>query len=275
MTMNKIGIVLKPNHPQGEMVLEKLTRWLADRKKKPFIIDPFKKKTIPSVDMIIVLGGDGTLLSVARWVAGSEMPILAVNLGSLGFLTEVTLDELYPNLEEVFQNKYRPDPRMMLQCVIERGKKRIKKPTVLNDIVVHKGSLAKLIKMEIIVDGQFVTGLRGDGVIVASATGSTAYTLSAGGPIVHPSVDAMILTPVSTHTLTNRPIVIPASVEVRLVLKSKEAGPVVTFDGQEVFPLQTGDQVCIKASDTGLKLIRSPHRNYYQVLREKLKWGEG
>jgi len=187
----------------------------------------------------------------------------------------VTLSELYSSLEHVFKKEYLEDPRMMLSCVIERGRKIIKKPTVLNDIVVNKGPFARLIKMEVSVNGQFVTSLRGDGLIIASSTGSTGYTLSAGGPIVHPSVDAIVLTPIAPHTLTNRPIVIPSNVEVRVLLKDNEASPVVTFDGQDVFPLETDDQVCIKASTSRLKLIRSPHRDYYQVLREKLKWGQG
>ena len=272
--MNKIGIILKPHHPHGEETFKKLSSWLSERKKRVVVIDPLKNKTLPRVDMVIVLGGDGTLLSVARWIAGNEIPILAVNMGSLGFLTEVTLSEMYPSLEHVFKKEYLEDPRMMLQCVIERGRKRIKKPTVLNDIVVNKGPFARLIKMEVSVNGQFVTSLRGDGLIIASSTGSTGYTLSSGGPIVHPSVDAIVLTPISPHTLTNRPIVIPSDVEVRVLLKDNEASPVVTFDGQGVFPLKTDDQVCIKTSPSRLKLIRSPYRNYYQVLREKLKWGE-
>jgi NAD+ kinase len=164
--------------------------------------------------------------------------------------------------------------RQCLECVIRRGRKVIKKPTVLNDIVVNKGAFARLIKMEVRVAGQFVTGLRGDGLITASSTGSTGYTLSAGGPIVHPSLDAFVLTPICPHTLTNRPIVIPADVEVQILMMENEESPVVTFDGQGAFPLHTNDQVCIRASKTRLKLIRSPHRNYYQVLREKLKWGE-
>ncbi len=273
--MNKIGIVLKPNHPQGEIALEKLTCWLSDHHKKVVLINPFKKRAIPPVDMIIVLGGDGTLLSVARLVAGSEIPILAVNLGSMGFLTEVNLNELVPTLTQVFKNDYLEDPRLMLECVLERGKKKIEKQTVLNDIVVNKGPFAKPIQVEVTINGQFVTGSRGDGVIISSATGSTAYTLSSGGPIVHPSVNAIILTPISPHTLTSKPIVIPSSVLVQVVLKSREDGPVVTFDGQGVFPLQTNDRLCIRASETRLKLIQSPNRNYYQVLREKLKWGEG
>ncbi len=273
--MNKIGIILKLDSPEAETALEKLIPWLSDRKKKVLVINPKKDKRVPHVDMIIVLGGDGTLLYVARWMAGSAIPVLAVNLGNLGFLTEVTVDDLYPNLELVLKHEYTNDPRRMLRCDILRGKKTVHTSTVLNDLAVNKGSFARLIRMEIMVDHQFVTALRGDGLIVSSATGSTAYTLSSGGPIVHPSVDAMTLTPISPHILTNRPIVIPMSSYVEVVLRSKEAGPVVTFDGQEVVPLEMNDHVCVRTSAHSLHLIRSNNRNYYQTLREKLQWGSG
>lgn len=274
--MKTIGIVLKPEHAQGKAVLEKLIHWLQQQGKEALLIDAARKKTLPrTLDMVIVLGGDGTLLSAARLVEGLDIPILGVNLGSLGFLTEVTLDELYPTLEKVFKNQYVLDPRLMLKSLIRRGKKEIPQPRVLNDIVVGHGTLAKLIKLEIIINGQFVTWLRADGLIIATATGSTAYSLSSGGPIVHPSVDAIILTPISPHMLTNRPIIIPSNAAVDVVLKTAERGPHVTVDGQEIFPLEGDDIVHIEASERRLKLIQSPHRNYYQVLRQKLKWGEG
>ena len=273
--MNKIGIVLKPGHVDGSRILRHLFDWLLERGKRVVVIDPFNSSRSPHVDLVVTLGGDGTLLSAARWIAGTDIPILAVNMGSLGFLTDVTLDEIYSDLTEIFENRFLEDPRAMLECVIVRGRKRIKKPTVLNDVVVNKGRFARLIRMEVSVSGQFVTGLRGDGLITATSTGSTGYTLSAGGPIVHPAVPAMVLTPIAPHTLSNRPIVIPSDVEVRILLKKNEADPVVTFDGQGAFPLETNDQVCIRLAARPLKLIRSPHRNYYQVLREKLKWGEG
>lgn len=273
--MKTIGIVLKPDHSQGKAVLEKLIPWLQQQGKEALTID-VAKKTIPrSLDMLIVLGGDGTLLSAARLVEALDIPILGVNLGSLGFLTEVTLDELYPTLEKIFKNQYVLDPRLMLKSLIRRGGKEIPQPRVLNDIVVGHGTLAKLIKLEITINNQFVIALRADGLIIATATGSTAYSLSSGGPIVHPSVDAVILTPISPHMLTNRPIIIPSNVAVDVVLKTAEKGPHVTVDGQEIFPLEENDIVHIEASERRLKLIQSPHRNYYQVLRQKLKWGEG
>jgi len=272
--MKTIGIALKPDHPQGKSVLEKLINWLQQQGKEALLIDA--KKPIPrSLDMVIVLGGDGTLLSAARLVESLDIPILGVNLGSLGFLTEVTLDELYPNLEKIFKNQYVLDPRLMLKSFIRRGEKEIPQPRVLNDIVVSHGPLAKLIRLEITINHQFVTSLRADGLIIASPTGSTAYSLSSGGPIVHPSVDAMILTPISPHMLTNRPIIVPSNVVVEVMFKAIEKEALVTLDGQEVFPLEKNDILHITRSERRLKLIQSPHRNYYQVLRQKLKWGEG
>ena len=271
--MNRIGIVLNQNHPEAKAVLEKLTCRLSEQHKKVVILDHFAKYTRFSLDLVIVLGGDGTLLSVARWVAPSAIPILAVNLGSLGFLTEVTLAELNSNLDQIFQGAYCEDPRMMLQCQIQRGKKRIAQSIALNDIAINKGAFPKLIQLEVTVDRQFVTALRGDGLIISSATGSTGYALSMGGPIIHPSVEAILLTPLCPHTLTHRPIVVPASAEVQVVFKSQEAGPTACLDGQELFPLQTGDRICIKAAERRLKLIQSPHRDYYNLLREKLQWG--
>ena len=274
--MKQIGVVIKPDHPRGREILEKLIDWLRQRQKEVFLIDTLEKRqAIPSsADLIIVLGGDGTLLSVARRIEGRDTPILGVNLGGLGFLTEVALDELYPNLERIFKNEFLEDPRLTLKSFVRRGSERYPQPTVLNDVTIHKGGLSKLIKLEINIDDQFVTSLRADGLIVASATGSTAYSLSSGGPIVHPSVDAIVLTPVSPHMLTNRPIVVPSNAGVDVTLKTDEKGPVVLLDGQETFPLQAEDVIHIQASEKRLKLIRSPHRNYYQILRRKLKWGE-
>lgn len=275
--MKKIGIVLKPEHPKGKALLDQLVDWLHQRKKEVLILDPPRQNRThpPLLDLIIVLGGDGTLLSVARLVEGLDIPILGVNLGSLGFLTEITLDELYPNLERIFRDEFLEDRRLTLKSVVQRGSTRFPQPAVLNDVTVHKGALAKLIKLEITINGQFVTSLRADGLIVSSATGSTGYSLSSGGPIVHPSVDAIVLTPISPHMLTNRPIVVPDTAGVDVTLKTDEAGPVALLDGQEVFPLEKDDIVHVEASEKKLKLIQSPHRNYYQILRQKLKWGEG
>jgi NAD+ kinase len=272
--MKRIGIVIKSDHPQRDVILEKLVHWLRQQKKEVRLLSPSPKPLPTSIEMIIVLGGDGTLLSVARQVQGRDLLILGVNLGSLGFLTEVTFEELYPTLERIFQNQFMEDPRRMLTCHIRRGRTRLRQPSVLNEIAVNSGTRVKLIRMEVSIDGLFVTSLRADGLIVATATGSTGYSLSVGGPILHPSLDAMILTPISPHTLTQRPIVVPSNARIEITLKTVEPGPVIAFDSQAFFPLQPNDIVQIQTSEKWLKLIRSPDRNYYQVLREKLRWGD-
>jgi len=285
--MKKIGIIAKPQNTHAvKKILDDLLPWLA-RQEKEVILDtdtasiaglasPYQKSKVPSlVEMLIVLGGDGTLLSVARLVEGKDVPILGVNLGGLGFLTEVTVEELFSTLGKIFKNEFVTDDRLMLKAIVHRQGERVAHSLVLNDVVISKGTLARMIKLEIFINSQFVTALRGDGLILATPTGSTAYSLSAGGPIVYPSVEAMVITPISPHTLTNRPIVIPNDVHVEAVLKTREEGTTVTFDGQVGFSLRHEDVVEIWTADSKIKLIRSPQRNYYEVLRRKLKWGEG
>lgn len=284
--MNRIGIVVKPQISLAKSVLEDLLNYLS-RQGKEVILEKdtaalvglstsHRKSKIPSlVDMIIVLGGDGTLLSVARLVEGKDVPILGVNLGGLGFLTEVTLEELYPTLEKIFKKDFVTDDRLMLKAAVLRQGEPVAQSMVLNDVVISKGTLARMIKLEITINGQFVTALRGDGLIIATPTGSTAYSLSSGGPIVYPSVDAVVLTPISPHTLTNRPVVIPKAGPIEVTVKTREEGPAVTFDGQVGFSLRVDDVVEIRPADSKVKLIRSPNRNHFEVLRQKLKWGEG
>lgn len=287
--MKKIGIVAKIQYPDTRSVLEKLIPWLSQQEKEVFMdadtasglgkdIQPdkvYKKSKIPSlVDAIIVLGGDGTLLSVARLVEGRNIPIIGVNLGGLGFLTEVTLDEIYTTLDKLFKGEFVPDPRLLLRSHVYRQGERVAQSYCLNDTVVSKGTQARMIKLEIAINGQFVTSLRGDGLIVATPTGSTAYSLSAGGPIINPAVEALILTPICPHTLTNRPIVIPATAKIEVILKSKDEGTMVTFDGQVGFALRHEDVVEIEASEHKIILARAPDKNYYEILRTKLKWGE-
>jgi len=285
--MKKIGIIAKPqNTHAAKKVLDSLLPWLSGQGKEAILdtdtaslaglSSPHQKSKVPSlVEMVIVLGGDGTLLSVARLVEGKDVPILGVNLGGLGFLTEVTVEELFSTLEKIFKNEFVTDDRLMLKATVHRQGERVAQSLVLNDVVISKGTLARMIKLEIFINHQFVTALRGDGLILASPTGSTAYSLSAGGPIINPSVEAMVLTPISPHTLTNRPIVIPNNVHIEVVSKTREEGTTVTFDGQVGFSLRAEDVVEIWTAESKIKLIRSPQRNYYEVLRRKLKWGEG
>lgn len=286
-TMKKIGIIAKPQNTLAvKKVLEDLLPWLARHDKEAILdsdtasvaglVSPHPKSKIPGLaDMVIVLGGDGTLLSVARLVEGKAVPILGVNLGGLGFLTEVAVEELFTTLEMIFDHEFVTDDRLMLKAIVHRQGERVAQSLVLNDVVISKGTLARMIKLEILINRQFVTALRGDGLIVATPTGSTAYSLSAGGPIIYPSVEAMIITPISPHTLTNRPIVIPNDVHVEVVVKTLEEGTAVTFDGQVGFSLRHDDVIEIWTTDSKINLIRSPQRNYYEVLRRKLKWGEG
>lgn len=285
--MKKIGIIAKPQNGQAaKKVLEQLLPWLAqqgmdvvmdtDTASIAGLTSPYPKSKVPGlVEMIIVLGGDGTLLSVARLVEGKDVPILGVNLGGLGFLTEVTLEELFTTLGQIFKHEFVTDDRLMLKARIHRQGERVAQSLVLNDVVISKGTLTRMIRLEILVNHRFVTSLRGDGLIVATPTGSTAYSLSAGGPILYPSVEALLLTPISPHTLTNRPIVIPDHVNVEVILKTREEGTTVTFDGQVGFSLRHEDVVEIGTAESKTQLIRSPQRNYYEVLRQKLKWGEG
>jgi NAD+ kinase len=230
------------------------------------------------VDLVIVLGGDGTLLGMATRIAqsGHDIPILGVNFGSLGFLTETRIDELYTALESMIAGTAAIDARLMLAADLIRGDERIDSRIVLNDVVFTKAALSRIIELAVSVSTGLVTKVKADGLIVASPTGSTAYNLAAGGPIMHPRVDAIVLTPIAPHTLTHRPIVIPASeiIEVRPNVEAAGDDIYVTYDGQSGYPLRQGDVVRICRSTRTLRLVKAPARSYFELLREKLKWGE-
>jgi NAD+ kinase len=235
-----------------------------------------KLALVEMVDMVVVLGGDGTLLSMADCIAaaGKSIPILGVNFGSLGFLTEVTLPELYQSLETVLAGKARIEERLMLASTV-RPRETINTYVALNDVVVAKTARSRMIDLSVSVGGEFVTRVKADGIIVATPTGSTAYNLAAGGPIVQPTVDALILTPIAPHTLTNRPLIIPASATVRVQPHMEGRDEVfVTFDGQAGFQLEEGDEISICRAERSLRLIHPSARSYFEVLRQKLKWGE-
>jgi NAD+ kinase len=234
-----------------------------------------KLDLVENVDLVVVLGGDGTLLSMADCIAaaGKSIPILGVNFGSLGFLTEVTLPELYPALEAAVGGKTRVEERMMLASTVCRPRETFSAYLALNDVVVTKTARSSMIDLSVFVGDEFVTRVKADGLIVATPTGSTAYNLAAGGPIIQPDVDAMILTPIAPHTLTNRPIVIPASSTVRVVPHVDSRDEVfATFDGQAGFQLAAGDEINIRRAERTLRLIHPSTRSYFEVLRQKLKW---
>jgi NAD+ kinase len=236
-----------------------------------------KQTLAKDVDMVVVLGGDGTLLSMADCIgeAGSGIPILGVNFGSLGFLTEVTLPELYRSLDAALGGRAHVEERLMLRSTTMREGRVFERSIAVNDAVITKAARSRMIDLSVCVGDEFVTRVKADGLIIATPTGSTAYNLAAGGPIVEPSVDALLLTPIAPHTLTNRPIVIPASSVVRVQPNMTERDEVfITFDGQAGFQLKAGDEIEVRRSDKPLRLIRPSTRSYFEVLRTKLKWGE-
>jgi len=224
--------------------------------------------------LIIVLGGDGTLLSVARQLRGREVPILGVNLGGLGFLSETSLEELPEMLASVVQGRYALSRRTMLRVAVKRAGELVFDLSVLNDAVITKDALARIIDIETFVDDEYLTTYRADGLILSTATGSTGYSLAAGGPILHPSLTHIVVTPICPHTLTNRPILLPEQAALRAILFSKDERVILTLDGQIGFPLEAGDEVTVRKSPFAVNLIRSKSRGYFEVLRTKLKWGE-
>jgi NAD+ kinase len=236
-----------------------------------------KSALAAGVDMVLVLGGDGTLLGMADCIGetGSGIPILGVNFGSLGFLTEVTLPELYRSLETALSGRARMEDRLMLRATTIRAGTTFAQCVALNDAVITKTARSRMIDLSVYVGDEFVTRVKADGLIIATPTGSTAYNLAAGGPIVQPSVDALLLTPIAPHTLTNRPIVIPSTAPVRVQPNMEERDEVfLTFDGQQGFQLLAGDEVTVRRADRPLRLIKPSSRSYFEVLRTKLKWGE-
>lgn len=284
-----IGVVTKHHLTEAGPVLAELERWLAARGVASWwaveaaalmpagdrrIVD---RAAMPArVDVVLVLGGDGTLLAMADYIAQAErdVPILGVNYGSLGFLTEIRRGELYDALQSVLDGRVGHDLRMMLAATTTRRAGGTTRHVVLNDVVFTRTALSRIIALDVTAGDQFVATIKADGLIVASPTGSTAYNLAAGGPIVHPAMDALVVTPIAAHTLTNRPIVLPASHDVRVAPAPANDGAEVyaTFDGQSGFPLAAGDAVTITRAPRPLRLVRASSRSYFEVLSEKLKW---
>jgi NAD+ kinase len=290
-SVTRVGIVAKSNLQQATPHLVEIERWLRARALEPVfetttaalmparagrgVAD--KAALVAQVDLVVVLGGDGTLLSVADCVAtnGADVPILGVNFGSLGFLTEATLPELYPSLEAALGGQTRVEERMMLRAATLRDGQKLPERMALNDVVVNKTARARMTDLSVSVGDEFVTRVKADGLIVATPTGSTAYNLAAGGPIVQPTIDALVLTPIAPHMLTNRPIVIPSTALVRVQPQMTERDELyVTFDGQTGYELRAGDEVQIRCADKRVRLLRPSSRSYFDVLRQKLKWNE-
>jgi NAD+ kinase len=280
-----VGIFSKPAVPAAAELVPKLIDWLEarglgvryDEETAAYVGRPdgLPRPDVPEgCDLVIVLGGDGTLLSAARAISGREIPLFPVNVGGLGFLTAITLDEVFPELERALRGEHRVGKRKMLEVELQRGGQTVAHYEALNDAVVTKASLARMIDVDAYVDHQFVCAYKVDGLIVATPTGSTAYSLSAGGPIIFPSVAAFCLTPICPHTVTNRPVIIPETSVIRVVSLAENGAAFLTIDGQVGEPLFKGDQIVCRTSAYAIHLIRPPRMLFFDVLRAKLKWGE-
>ncbi|GAB4249471.1 NAD(+)/NADH kinase [Deferrisoma sp.] len=274
MPLRIVSVFCKRNSPEAERAAEQLRRWARDRGIQVLDDGRFGETAAPA-DMVIVLGGDGTLLAAVRALAGREIPVLGVNIGFLGFLTEIPLAELFPTLERIRESGWDVDPRTMLEGEVVRGGRRLQAFRVLNDVVFNKGALARISDLEVRVDGAYLTNYRGDGLILSTPTGSTAYSLSAGGPIVQPQVPSLIVTPICPHTLTQRPILLPDACTIEVRLASKNGEVFLTLDGQEGLELDEGDRVRVWRSENRVLLVRSAQRDYFEVVRTKLMWGGG
>lgn len=288
--MRRVGVVVKPQQPDTLKTLCKLVEWLNSRgiamvaeplsehdaieRETGCAIEQVEPEELAhKVDLVVVLGGDGTMISMARLVGDTEVPVLGINYGSLGYLAEFRFEEMFPALEEILAGNYKLDRRVMLAAELLRGDKQVMQSRVLNDVVINKSALARIIEIDAFLNDQFVNSFRADGLIVSTPTGSTAYNLSAGGPVIYPSMNAIVITPICPFTLSNRPIVVPDDSVIELSLKTPNEEVALTLDGQVGTSLEVGDRVLIRKSKTAFHLVQPTTRNYFEVLRDKLRWG--
>ncbi|MFM9904531.1 MAG: NAD(+)/NADH kinase [Pyrinomonadaceae bacterium] len=277
--IKSVGIVVKPNHAEALATAAEISAWLktkgieqigethsaSDARRKPTLIS--------DADLIVVLGGDGTMISASRMVGDADALVLGINYGGLGYLTDFRIEEMFPAMEAIISGDYEIDGRVMLDVELWRNGSQIENGRVLNDVVITKAALARIIDIDVTLNGLFVNKFRADGLIVSTPTGSTAYNLSAGGPIVYPSMNAVVLTPICPFTLTNRPIVVPDTAAIDLTLVKENEGVVLSLDGQTGHRMKANDHVVIRKSSTTFNLVQPANRNYFDVLRDKLKWG--
>jgi NAD+ kinase len=284
LELKKIGVVVKPQELDAVAVVCDLLAWCEGRgielRAAPPVADQVRcsaflvenDELAEDVDLLVVLGGDGTMLGAARLIGSRRIPVLGVNFGWLGYLTEFTLAELFSTLENVRHGDYTLESRMMLDVGLRRGGETVAAHRALNDGVITQSAIARMIELECFVNGDFVNSFRADGMIVATPTGSTAYSLSAGGPIIHPAMSAILLTPICPHTLSNRPVLVPGDALVELNFKRAD-GAMLTVDGQVGVKLTPADRITFRRSETIFDIVRPTTRNYFEVLRTKLKWG--
>ena len=289
-SIKRVGIVVKPHHPDALKTLCGVVDWLSQRgialvggpeiERERIehetgcaveVIGP--EQLASSVNLMLVLGGDGTMIATARMLGDTEVPVLGVNYGGLGYLAEFRIEELYAALESILAGNYAVEKRLMLAVELMRGDDSVTHNRVLNDVVINKSALARIIEIEAYLNHQFVNSFRADGLIVSTPTGSTAYNLSAGGPVIYPSMNAVVITPICPFTLSNRPIVVPdeSLIELRLITQNEDVA--LTLDGQVGVPLKPEDRVVIRKSQTTFNLVQPMNRNYFDVLRDKLRWG--
>jgi NAD+ kinase len=284
-SVKTVGVFSKPNSTRALRLVPELLSWLADRGIEARLDNEtaryagstigLDRQHVPEgCDLAIVLGGDGTLLSAARAIGNRAIPLLAANLGGLGFLTSITLEDFFTELERAVGGDLGITRRRMLHVALVRENAIVAEYQALNDVVIAKSSIARIVDLETWADGSFVCEYKADGLIISTPTGSTAYSLSAGGPIIYPTVDAICLTPICPHTLTNRPLIIPAEMKVRVVSKAAGEEAFLTVDGQIGSPLEAGDAVECAMADFDVLLMLPPHKTFFDVLRQKLKWGE-
>ena len=279
----RLGIIAKPNEPRAAALAAEIADWAHNQGVNLLVSDRLvslphgtrpttEREVADNSDLLIVLGGDGTMIATARLVGGRGTPVLGVNLGSLGYLTEFAVEDALPALAEVVNGDYEVDSRMMLDWVVFRDEQLVGEGSALNDVVVNKSALARIIDIECSIDSHYVTSYRADGLILATPTGSTAYNLSAGGPIICPGAEAISICPICPHTLTNRPLVLPETAEILLHIHTREQEVMLTSDGQTGLPLMASDRIKVKRSDKTFNTVRPRHTDYFQILRNKLKW---
>ena len=288
LQVRRVGVLVKPNQPEALQTICRLVEWCAGRditvaggprlQRERIEADTgcaveslSHEELVSAADLLVVLGGDGTMIGAARMVGDAETPVLGVNFGTLGYLADFTVEDMIPALELVLAGDYTIDRRLMLAATVERGGERLMRDRVLNDVVISKSALARIIEIETHVDKKFVNRFRADGLIISTPTGSTAYNLSAGGPVIYPSMSAVCITPICPHTLSNRPLVLPDDAEFELVLQTPREEVALTLDGQVGMPLEYEDRVTVRKSGTGFNQIQAHTRNYFDVLRNKLK----
>ncbi|MBS1855047.1 MAG: NAD(+)/NADH kinase [Acidobacteria bacterium] len=279
-----VGIISKPNAPAAHGLVPRLLEWLDQRGIEVRMDEPtgayvgvtgMARDSVPErCDLIIVLGGDGTLLSAARAMGRREVPLFPVNLGGLGFLTAISVDDVFPELERALRGEHRIARRRKMHVEVMRGETVLAAYDALNDAVINKISIARMIDLDTYVDAQFVCAYKADGLIISTPTGSTAYSLSAGGPIIFPAVPALCITPICPHMLTNRPLLVPDTSVIRVISRDSDETVNLTIDGQVSTPLRQNDTVVCHSSHYALHLIRPPRQMFFDVLRQKLKWGE-